>query len=102
MEHKYFKVKKELALPSYDEAITKWLEFQPKTSPLIPYKILICNENVFYREITCDGLGEYVEACEFLRSLDLVDASEYDFGLRGYDSVFVSQRYIDKASSTHR
>lgn len=102
MKHKYFKMKAGLSLPPYDRAITQWLESQPETTPLMPYNILICNENVSYRSLTCDGLGEYVIACEFLRSLDLVDSSEYGFGLKGYDSVFVSQEYIDKTSSTQR
>lgn len=99
MEHKYFKSKEGLALPSYDAAITAWLESQPQRPPSVPYKILICNENVFYRAITCNGLGEYVGACEFLRSLDLIDASEYEMGLKDYDSVFLSQAYINKAMS---
>lgn len=102
MEHQHLKMKKGLELPPYDAAITEWLEDQPKSSPSIPYKILICNENVFYRTITCYGLDEYVQACEFLQSLDLVDASNYGFALKDYDSVFVSQAYIDKASSTHK
>lgn len=102
MEQKYFKMKDGLELPSYDSAITEWLESQPSFPPAVPYKILILNENVFYRTLTCDGLGEYVGACEFLRSLDLVDASDYDFGLKGYDSVFVSQAYINKAMSVAR
>jgi len=96
MEHKYFKMKEGQKLPSYDKPITKWLESQPQLPASVPYKILILNENIFYRAITCEGLGEYVGACEFLRSLDLVDASDYDFGLKDYDSVFVSQAYINK------
>lgn len=99
MQHKIFKMKDSLKLPSYDSAIAAWLEKQPESLPGVPYKILICNENVFYRSITCDGLGEYVAAREFLLSLDLVDASDYGMGLKDYDSVFVSQEYIDRASS---
>lgn len=102
MEHKYFKMKEGLTLPSYDSAITSWLDAQPDSPASVAYKILICNENVFYRTITCHGLGEYVGACEFLRSLDLVDASELGLGLKDYDSVFVSQAYIDKEMSVAR
>lgn len=99
MEHKYFKMKEGLALPSYDAAITEWLDSMPEMPPSVPYKILICNENSFYRSISCQGLGEYVQACEFLRSLNLVDASDSGLGLKDYESVFVSQDYIDRASS---
>lgn len=99
MQHKLFKMKDGLELPPYDSALSEWLEKQQESLPGIPYKILVCNENVFYRALTCDGLGEYVVAREFLQSLGLVDASDYGMGLKDYDSVFVSQEYIDRVSS---
>ena len=97
MEHKYLGKKDDGDLPPYDEAISKWLNAQPDTPPSVPYKILICNRNVMYRAITCHGLGEYVAACQFLGSQGLVDTTEYGQGLKGYDSVFLSQDYINKA-----
>jgi len=102
MEHKYLGKKDDGDLPPYDEAITEWLNAQPDSSVSVPYKILICNRNVMYRTITCHGLGEYVAACQFLGSQGLVDTSEYGKGLKGYDSVFLSQDYINKASSADR
>lgn len=102
MQHRYFKMKEGLSLPPYDAALTNWLEEQTDCPTMVPYKILVCNENVFYRALTCDGLGEYVRACEFLRSLGLIDTSDYDKGLKGYDSVFLSQSYINAASAASR
>ena len=99
MQHKLFKMKDSLKLPSYDADLAAWLEQQQESLPGVPYKILVCNENVFYRALTCDGLGEYAAACEFLRSLGLIDASDYGMGLKDYDSVFLSQEYIDRNSS---
>lgn len=96
MQHKYFKRKDGLELPAYDAALTEWLENQPDHPPAVPYKILVLNKNVFYRALTCDGLGEYVGACEFLRSMNLVDASDYGFGLPDYESVFVCQDFINQ------
>lgn len=100
MEHHYLKNIDQRPLPDFDAEISAWLSKQEEGINSNSYRIVICNGNRFYRSIICSGLGEFVQACEFLRRLNLENVLEGGQTIQGYDAVFVTLELYNKALST--
>ncbi|WP_052237754.1 hypothetical protein ACI51Z_13505 [Pectobacterium carotovorum] len=101
MDHRYTR---ECPRPGYDEKITKWLNEQDDDDNefgSMPYPVALYHDGFIYRSITGSGLGGYVDVCEFLKELGLVNLLSDDATFRGYDAVFAPKE-VKKAIMTHK
>ncbi len=86
MEHRYTR---DCAKPDYDEKITTWLNKKRGGGiDSMPYPVALYHDGFIYRSITGSGLGGFVDICEFLKKLGLVNLIADDATFRGYDAVF--------------
>lgn len=71
--------------PAFDKKIADWIDEQPATMwGSVEYLIGIGDAKTVYRKIECSGMGEFVAASEFIKSLGLVEVGR----VKGFDSVF--------------
>ncbi|MFJ5341784.1 hypothetical protein ACIPSD_22130 [Pectobacterium sp. CHL-2024] len=88
--------KTDSARPHYDQAITDWLEEHISDGDMMSYSIALYHDGYIYRSIICSGLGEYVQATNFLNSIGLANALAPDARYRGFDALFAPEEDVKK------